>query len=79
LGIDQETEKRLGHTRAVEPFKKKKKKKEIDVSYFKMASQPRIPQVLGGPEREADHSLQTSTEVKNKWIYTYTPPYVFTA
>jgi hypothetical protein len=27
----------------------------------------------------ADHSLQSSTEVKNAWSYTSTPPYVFTA
>jgi hypothetical protein len=31
------------------------------------------------PGREADHSSQTSAEVKNTWIYTSTPPYVFMA
>jgi hypothetical protein len=29
--------------------------------------------------READHSLPTSAEAKNKWIYTSTPRYVFMA
>jgi len=29
------------------------------------------------PRREADHSLQSSAEVKNAWIYTSTLPYVF--
>jgi hypothetical protein len=27
--------------------------------------------------REAGHSLPTSADVKNTWIYTSTPPYVF--
>jgi hypothetical protein len=27
--------------------------------------------------REVDHSLPTSAEVKNTWIHTSTPPYVF--
>jgi hypothetical protein len=27
--------------------------------------------------READHSPPTSAEIKNMWIYTSTPPYVF--
>jgi hypothetical protein len=31
------------------------------------------------PRREADHSPPTSAEVKNAWIYTSTPPYVFMA
>jgi hypothetical protein len=31
------------------------------------------------PGREADHSLPSSVEVKNAWIYTSTPPYVFMA
>jgi hypothetical protein len=31
------------------------------------------------PGREADHSPPTSAEVKNTWIYTPTPPYVFMA
>jgi hypothetical protein len=31
------------------------------------------------PGREADHSPQTSAEVKKTWIYTYTPPYAFMA
>jgi hypothetical protein len=29
--------------------------------------------------READHSPQTSAEVKKMWIYTFTPPYIFMA
>jgi hypothetical protein len=29
------------------------------------------------PERETDHSIPTSAEVKNTWIYTSIPPYVF--
>jgi hypothetical protein len=29
------------------------------------------------PEREADHSSPSSTEIKNVWRYTSTPPYVF--
>jgi hypothetical protein len=29
--------------------------------------------------REVDHSPPTSAEVKNIWIYTSTPPYVFVA
>jgi hypothetical protein len=29
--------------------------------------------------READHSPPTTAEVKNTWIYTSTPPYVFMA
>jgi hypothetical protein len=31
------------------------------------------------PGREDDHSPPTSAEVKNTWIYTSTPPYVFMA
>jgi hypothetical protein len=31
------------------------------------------------PEREADHSPQSSAEVKNTWSYISTPPYVFMA
>jgi hypothetical protein len=31
------------------------------------------------PGREADHSPPTSVTVKNTWIYTSTPPYVFMA
>jgi hypothetical protein len=27
--------------------------------------------------READHSPPTSAEVKNMWIYAFTPPYIF--
>jgi hypothetical protein len=29
------------------------------------------------PGREANHSPPTSAEVKNMWIYTFTPAYVF--
>jgi hypothetical protein len=29
------------------------------------------------PGRESDHSPATSAEVKNTWLHTYTPPYVF--
>jgi hypothetical protein len=31
------------------------------------------------PEREFDHSIPTSAEVKKTWICTCTPPYAFTA
>jgi hypothetical protein len=38
----------------------------------------RVPGVLSPgvkrPEREADHSLATSTDVKKMWIYISTPP-----
>jgi hypothetical protein len=47
-------------------------------------TQPPIQWVLGalslGVKRlgcEADHSVPTSAEVKNTWIYTSTPPYTF--
>jgi len=30
--------------------------------------------VVKRPEREADHSTPPSVEVKNMWIYSYTPP-----
>jgi hypothetical protein len=30
-------------------------------------------------EHKADHSPSTNTKVKNMWIYTFTPPYVFMA
>jgi hypothetical protein len=29
------------------------------------------------PELEADNSPLTSAEVKNMWIYIFTPPYTF--
>jgi hypothetical protein len=29
------------------------------------------------PRRETDLSLPTTAEVKKKWVYTSTPPYVF--
>jgi hypothetical protein len=35
--------------------------------------------LLKGPGREADHSPPTSTEIKNAWVDTSTPPYVFMA
>jgi hypothetical protein len=31
------------------------------------------------PGLEADYSTPTNVEVKKKWIYTFTPPYVFMA
>jgi hypothetical protein len=31
------------------------------------------------PEREGDHSLSTSAEVKKTWVYTFTPLYAFMA
>jgi hypothetical protein len=31
------------------------------------------------PGRETDHPLPTSAEVKDIWIYTSSPPYVFMA
>jgi hypothetical protein len=50
------------------------------------STQPLIQWVPGAlssgvkrPGREADHSSPTSSEVKNTWIYTSTPPYVFMA
>jgi hypothetical protein len=49
-------------------------------------TQPPIQWVFRAPspgikqqKREADHSPPTSAEVKNMWIYTSTPPYVFVA
>jgi hypothetical protein len=30
-------------------------------------------------EREAEHSPPTSAEVKETWIYSYNPPYIFMA
>jgi hypothetical protein len=43
----------------------------------------RVPEALSlgikRPEREADHSLPSSAEVKNAWIYTSIPRYVFMA
>jgi hypothetical protein len=38
-------------------------------------SSPEVKQ----PGREADHSTPTSAEVKQTWVYTSTPPYVFMA
>jgi hypothetical protein len=38
-----------------------------------------LPPAVKRPGREADHSPPTSAEVKNTYIYTSTPPYVFTA
>jgi hypothetical protein len=45
------------------------------------STQPPIKWVPGVKRqgREADHSPPTSAEVKKMWIYTSTPPYVFTA
>jgi len=31
------------------------------------------------PDREADHSHSSNSEVKNEWSYTSTPSYIFTA
>jgi len=44
-------------------------------------TRPHIQWTLGVklPEREADNSSPFSTEVKNVWSYTSTPPYVFMA
>jgi hypothetical protein len=49
-------------------------------------TQPNIQWVPGSlslgverPGRETDHSPPTSAEVKNKWMYTTIPPYVFMA
>jgi hypothetical protein len=49
-------------------------------------TQPRIQWVPGAlslgvkrPEREADHSPPSSSEVKNAWNYTSTPQYAFMA
>jgi hypothetical protein len=38
-----------------------------------------FPRGVRLPGREADHSPTTTAEVKNTWIYTSTPPYVFMA
>jgi hypothetical protein len=38
-----------------------------------------FPRGVKRPGRESDHSPPTSAEVKNTWIYTSTPPYVFMA
>jgi hypothetical protein len=46
---------------------------------YPMATGDYFPRCKSGPEREADHSPPASTEVNNTWIYTSTPPYVFTA
>jgi hypothetical protein len=47
------------------------------------ASYTRVPAthspVVKRPKREAGHSPPTSAEVKNTWIYTSSPPYVFMA
>jgi hypothetical protein len=41
----------------------------------------RIPRALSPgvkrPGLEIDHSLSGSAEVRNMWIHTFTPPYVF--
>jgi hypothetical protein len=37
------------------------------------------PMVTGRPEREADYSSPSCTEVENEWSYTFIPPYVFMA
>jgi hypothetical protein len=49
-------------------------------------TQPPIQWVQGAlstevkrPEHEADHSPASNADVKNTWIYTYTPPYVLMA
>jgi len=51
-----------------------------------MTTQPSIQWVPGAlslgvkwPGREADHTPQSSAEVKNAWSYTSTPQYVFMA
>jgi hypothetical protein len=36
-----------------------------------------LSQRIKWPGQEADHSLPTSVKVKNMWIYTSTPPYIF--
>jgi hypothetical protein len=38
-----------------------------------------LPSGIKQPGRETDHSLPTSAEVKNTWIYTSTTLYVFMA
>jgi hypothetical protein len=35
-----------------------------------------LSQRVNSQEREADHSRQSTTEIKNAWSYTCTPPYV---
>jgi hypothetical protein len=50
------------------------------------STQPPIQWVPGSlspevkqPGRESDHSPAASAEIKNLWIYTFTPPYAFMA
>jgi hypothetical protein len=38
-----------------------------------------LSQGVKRPGREADHSPPISAEVKETWVYTYTPPYIFKA
>jgi hypothetical protein len=57
------------------------------IVYFGVLLGPTLPPIqwvpgdlspgVNRPGREADHSPPTSAEVKNKWIYTSTPPYAF--
>jgi hypothetical protein len=39
---------------------------------------PSVPGALSPGGREADHSPAANAKVKKMWIYTSTPPYVFT-
>ena len=36
-----------------------------------------VPTSIPRPGHEADHSLPNTAEVKNEWIYTFTPAYAF--
>jgi hypothetical protein len=53
----------------------------VPIGTGKRAHPASSPVGTGGcfPKVEADHSLPPSAEVKNMWIYTSTPPFVFMA
>jgi hypothetical protein len=38
-----------------------------------------LSQEVKRPRRESDHSPPTNAEVKETWVYTPTPPYIFKA
>jgi hypothetical protein len=49
----------------------------VHLTSYKMGTGGSFPGVKR-PESESDHSPPTSAEIKKKWIYTSTSPYVFT-
>jgi hypothetical protein len=50
----------------------------VHATSYTMGTRDSFPGVKR-PRREADHSPPTNAKVKNMWIYTSTPPYVFMA